>query len=140
MNKEFRPISDAHIHAYVDDELNQKRRDVVEDYVVTLPIKCAQVRAYRKINELMRQSFNVDQIPYKHRKIVSNTSEATNSFRLVRRQKTVLLIGVILGVISGWLVINTISDVANHNSQLVNQFIMKSNQTTAIKNENQFVQ
>jgi len=105
MNKEFQPISDAHIHAYVDDELNHKRRDVVEDYVVTLPVKCAQVRAYRKINELMRQSFNMDQIPYKHSDIASSRSDAASNFRLVRRQKTVMLLGIIIGMILGWFLI-----------------------------------
>ena len=129
MNKEIRPISDAHIHAYVDDELNQKRREVVEDYIVTLPIKCTQVRAYRKINELMRQSFSVDQIPYKHRKKVSGASEATSKFRLVRKQKTVMVIGVIIGVVLGWFVTNTLFDDANHSLQFTDQYKIKSNQT-----------
>ena len=130
MNKVIRPISDAHIHAYVDDELNNERREFVEDYIIAIPLKCRQVRTYRKINELMRQVYNVDKIPYKHRENISSKSGAANKFKLISKQKTVMLIGIIIGVISGWFVMNTESDKVNYNSTFINQLQITPNQAT----------
>jgi len=52
------PITEAELHAYVDDQLPAERRAAVEDYLAAHPAEAERVRAYRQQNEQLHVLFD----------------------------------------------------------------------------------
>lgn len=47
---DMRPMSNAHIHAYVDGQLKEEREEQLQEYIATHPEKYEQVEEYQLIN------------------------------------------------------------------------------------------
>jgi anti-sigma factor RsiW len=52
------PVTEADLHAYVDDVLPQQRRAEIDAYLATRPTEAERLEAYRKQNEALRALFN----------------------------------------------------------------------------------
>lgn len=52
------PVTEADLHAYVDDVLPQQRRAEIDAYLATRPTEAERLEAYRKKNEALRALFN----------------------------------------------------------------------------------
>jgi anti-sigma factor RsiW len=58
MTSKQKPISRAHLHAYVDRELSQQRHADVEGFLQTHPDLTRQVREYAEINHKLHRLFD----------------------------------------------------------------------------------
>ncbi len=58
MSQTPNPVSDYELHAYVDDELNERRRVEVEAWLATDPQAMAKVRHYRSVRERLHTRFD----------------------------------------------------------------------------------
>lgn len=67
MSKKSTSISDAELHAYVDQQLDAKKSAYIETYLATNPEIAEQVRLYRQQNELLHAAFDEtlnEQVPH----------------------------------------------------------------------------
>ena len=55
-NLQSRPMSDAHIHAYVDGQLKQERGQTLQSLLGDRPEKYEQLEEYQRINESLKNS------------------------------------------------------------------------------------
>jgi len=55
-NLQSRPMSDAHIHAYVDGQLKQERGQSLQTILGDIPEKYEQLEEYQRINENLRST------------------------------------------------------------------------------------
>jgi anti-sigma factor RsiW len=60
MTSNSRPITDAHLHAYVDGQLSAAQRAEVEAYLDANPRKARQVQQYRMLNQQLHGKFGAD--------------------------------------------------------------------------------
>ncbi len=99
-----RAITVDDLNAYVDDALDAVRRAEVEAYLATHPDAAAQVLAYRRLNEGLRELFG----PIAHAGVPPALRPANVSARRRRRRRAVALQAVAavlllaLGVAGGW--------------------------------------
>ena len=106
MKSEYGPVSDAHVHAYVDSELNNKRKVVVEDYIVATPQRVEQVRSYHKINALLHQVFDVQQPQRTQTVKINQKPVRKKTAKFSGKRQTAVAFGVVIGVISAWTLQN----------------------------------
>lgn len=58
MNNELKHLSQAHLHAYVDKELNRHRRGDVTDFIKTHPNLTSYLKDYHVLNDKLHKMFD----------------------------------------------------------------------------------
>ncbi|HHH43434.1 MAG TPA: anti-sigma factor [Gammaproteobacteria bacterium] len=104
MSKDPRPVTDADLHAYVDGELDEQRRLLVEAHLAKHPGAAEQVRGYRQLNQDLHSLFDPvlnESVPAA---LVPAVRAAPARYRWSRRLQAAALAGVaLLSGLTGWL-------------------------------------
>ena len=108
-HKDLRPLSHAHLHAYVDEKLNKRRRADVIDFLETHPDLTNFVKDYDFINQRLHRLFDAvleEPVPQHLIDIVKKETKAGKSKRQKSRNRgrfSIILLGMLLGSTFGFL-------------------------------------
>jgi len=95
-NDDWKPISEADLHGYLDGELSIERRAEVEAYLAAHPEQAARVAEYSELTLALHQLFDGDETPA-NPKIDALTDDLVRSLR--RRRTARRLVGVAAAVV-----------------------------------------
>jgi anti-sigma factor RsiW len=102
-----RPVTEDELHAYVDGELPDDRKDAVDAWLATNPDAAAQVAAWRALADSIRARYgSVAKEPVPERlqldRIIRNNVNARWSARSLAAMAATILFAFIIGGGAGW--------------------------------------
>ncbi len=104
MSKDAHPVNDADLHAYVDGELDERRRLDIEAYLAGHPEAAEQVRHYQQLNQELHRLFDPvlnEPVPAA---LVPAVTGPPAAYRRWRVMQAAALAGVaLLSGLGGWL-------------------------------------
>ncbi|WP_455210899.1 anti-sigma factor family protein [Kaarinaea lacus] len=103
MERDLKPLSIAHLHAYADQELVDPRRVDVADFVKTHPKLIIHIRDYEFINKQLHKLYDSvlsEPVPERFIKLVKKHTNKRNKRSSILY---IILIGMLLGGVIGVL-------------------------------------